>query len=138
MAHGTILCDTPEWTGCEQRAAVAWTCQVEGREVTLCRSCDRLWKDHARRDPRLFARCPNCAKSVPASATEPPKLGMSDLLGTYLSVAIDRAMHRAGILKPSRDAVLKILDTDMSVWEEAEAQKTRIESLSAQVSNAVG
>lgn len=114
-----ILCDTPDWPGCQLVAAFSWVCNVEGREVTLCRNCDKMWKDHARTNSSLGVRCPNCAKSAPPEALPRPE-GYTDLLGEYMRIAVDRAMHRAGVLIDQRQAVIKLLDTDMSIWAEAE------------------
>lgn len=116
-----ILCDTPEWPGCQLVAAISWVCTKEGREVTLCRNCDKMWKDHARGNPALGVCCPNCARTVPPAALPRPE-GYKDLLGNYTRIALEEAMRRCGILKDQREAVLKLLDTDMSIWAGAEAR----------------
>jgi hypothetical protein len=114
-----VLCDTPTWPGCQLIAAHAFVCNVEGREATLCRSCDKMWKEFAKGDPRLSARCPNCSKQLP-EATLPRDEGMHDLLGSYYEHAMTEAMRRAGVLEPTRKAVIKLLDTDLSIWADAE------------------
>lgn len=120
MPHAAaIRCDTQEWPGCELLAAMAWVCTREGRQVRLCRSCDRAWKQHARGNPVLMVCCPNCSKSAP-EVTLPRDEGMHDLLGTYYAHAVNEAMRKAGVLEPIRKTVIKMLDTDMSIWAEAE------------------
>jgi hypothetical protein len=113
------LCDTPEWPGCQIVAAIGWICTREGRDVHMCRVCDKNWKEFAKGSPVLRVQCPNCSKELPEVAAPAPVI-VYDMLGDYMAVAVERAMHHAGILEPVRKDVLKILRTDMSVWAEAE------------------
>lgn len=119
MNRAALRCDTQEWAGCTLLAQVSWVCTREGRQVRLCRSCDSAWKQHARGNPALTVCCPNCSKSLP-EITLPRDEGYKDLLGSYYAHAVNEAMRRAGILEPTRKTVLKILDTDMSIWADAE------------------
>jgi hypothetical protein len=119
MDVAALRCDTQEWPGCKLLAAISWVCVREGRQVRLCHACDKAWKEHARGNPALMVSCPNCSKNLPETAL-PRDEGMHDLLGTYYSVAFDKAMHKAGVLEPIRKTVIQILDTDLSIWTEAE------------------
>lgn len=114
-----MRCDKQDWPGCTLLANMTWVCTVEGRQVRLCNNCDKAWKQHARGKPDLMVRCPNCSRNVPEIML-PQDEGMHDLLGTYYEHAFNEAMRRAGILEPIRKTVIKILDTDLSIWADAE------------------
>lgn len=119
LGAAALRCDTQEWPGCTLLAQVSWVCTREGRQVRLCRHCDNEWKQFARGNPVLTVCCPNCSKSLPDIAL-PRDEGMKDMLGSYYEAAMREAMRRAGILEPIRNTVIKMLDTDLSIWVAAE------------------
>lgn len=128
------LCDTPDEPGCQQNAAVAFICQVEGRQCSLCRSCDAVWKGFARRDSDLWPRCPNCAPSYIARREasrnvdavqitrerEERRITQPDapMLTGPLAEVFDNAMARAGVLVDARHRALaelrRLVDSDDS------------------------
>lgn len=125
-----MRCDTQEWPGCKLLAAVSWVCTREGRQVRLCQSCDTAWRQHARGNSVLSVCCPNCSNSIP-EVMLPADEGYKDLLGRYYAHAVNEAMRKAGVLEPIRKTVIKMLDTDMSLWAEAEKHAPILESAGA-------
>lgn len=126
------LCDTPDEPGCQGNAAVAFICRVEGRQVSLCRNCEAVWKGYARQDSQLSLRCPNCAPSYIARRNASVDMGQvarereerritspeQPMLTGPLAEVIDNAMARSGVLVDARHRVLaelrQLVDSDES------------------------
>lgn len=114
------MCSTQENPWCDKRATTTFICKVEGREVRMCGPCNAAWKDKARHDPYLLARCPNCTKNRQPEALPRPVIVPSDveMLGEYTEAAVRAAMERSGVLIDQRENVIRLLKTDLSVWVE--------------------
>lgn len=122
-AHGWF-CDTrnnEEYPGCEQDAAVAWTCTIEGRQIALCGSCDRAWRSRAANDDKLRHRCPLCAYAgiAVSTGTDPniTTVPLNPVLAGELAEAIDSAMFSEGLLIDVRKRVLRRLAADERMRE---------------------
>lgn len=122
MRANRALCDTPTWEGCTVTADYGFVCNVEGVQRHQCNNCKNRWRERARQDPVLAARCPICSEKLPVRPLPRPQTDYSGLLGSYMAVAFDEAMRRAGILAPVRAQVLQIADTQMDIWAAAEVQ----------------
>jgi len=107
------LCDTRAEPGCQRNAALTFICPVEGREVSLCLNCDRVWKAFARRSPELGRRCPGCAPiyieqhRIEIEVHQVRISGADDeVLTGPLADALSAAMRSEGILIDVRRRVL--------------------------------
>lgn len=114
------LCVSRNVTGCRREAVVHVFCKVEGRDTHYCRSC---WDDWARRcsgDDKLAMHCPRCAAPYMArrvsQATQAAVSVADEPITGPLAEAIDHAMHAAGILKPTRDEVLRRLAANTDAY----------------------
>lgn len=105
-------CDTrnnPDFPGCEEHAAISWTCVVEGREIGLCNSCNRAWRERAMLEPELSPRCPLCSHVIlPVTTPARQPIAGHELTGP-IAEAINDAMYREGILVDVRARVLRRL-----------------------------
>lgn len=113
------LCDTRGRPGCENDAAVAWFCTVEGREVALCGPCNRAWRARAAADPGLAVRCPFCASHVapppPVRVTPTAPTSAMPPMAPDLASALDHAMFCEGMLIDVRQRVLSRLGVQPQV-----------------------
>lgn len=112
-------CDTrdhPEFPGCEQKAALVWFCVVEGREIALCHSCNRAWRERAKADTGFGKRCPLCVHTYVAARDLPvienrAGLPVPPLTGP-IADSVDFAMYQEGLLVDVRQRVLRRMATD--------------------------
>jgi hypothetical protein len=109
----STLCVNLNLTGCKRDATIHVFCKVEGRDTHFCQPCWAEWSRSAAGDEKLALHCPRCAAAYVArraatAAHAAITLADEPITGP-LADAIDHAMHAAGILKPTRDEVLRRL-----------------------------
>ena len=113
-----LICRYPE--GCREKAVSLIFCKAEGTEMRLCGAHYRAWQAEAGGDTGLQLRCPNCAASYKlrreSQAQSPAVVIADEPITGPLAVAIDRAMLAAGVLKPTRDMVLRRLAADPDAY----------------------
>ena len=112
-------CDTRNdelnFPGCEEFAAVAWFCVIEGKEIALCGTCNRTWRARAAVDKNLQNRCPHCASFVGVSGPAPVQSPLVPPLSGPLADAIDKAMFTEGLLVDVRKRVLRRLGANVAI-----------------------
>lgn len=108
-------------TGCAGDAVLIMYCQAEGRAVPMCAPCNRAWRERARGDSGLAARCPLCAPSWLATQSSPAVAAVPAPAGTMLSGPVadllDAAMKAEGLLVDVRQRVLLRLGSEPSLQE---------------------
>lgn len=113
-----LICRIPG--GCRERAGHLIFCKAEGTEMRLCPGHYRAWQAEAGTDEGLRIRCPNCAPGYlsrrESQAHSPQVVIADDPISGPLAVAIDRAMLASGVLKPTRDQVLRRLAADPDAY----------------------
>lgn len=110
--RGPVEYPTP---GCDRTAATSFVCPVEGRDVDLCRFCEKNWRELARGNPDLSQRCPNCAHMSLIDRTPPTARQVVDVaryLNSPLARIVDNAMLKEGLLIDARRRVLLRLVSD--------------------------
>lgn len=109
----TTICVNRNIKGCQRDAVIHVFCKVEGRDTHFCQTCWSEWSREAAGDEKLALHCPRCAAAYvarrAAQAAHAAITVADEPITGPLAEAIDQAMHAAGILKPTRDEVLKRL-----------------------------
>lgn len=116
----TVICVNHNTNGCRNTATIHVFCKVEGRDTHFCQPCWTDWSRYASGDEKLALHCPRCAQAYLArreSQAHSTAVTIADepITGP-LAEAIDSAMHAAGILKPTRDEVLRRLAANTDAY----------------------
>lgn len=118
--ESSSLCVNLNLTGCRREAAVHVFCKVEGRDTHYCQICWSEWARTVAGDEKLALHCPRCAAAYMARrAAQAAHAAISvadEPITGPLAEAIDQAMHAAGILKPTRDEVLRRLAANTDAY----------------------
>lgn len=113
---------------CRTNATLTLFCKVEGTDVYLCVAHHREWSARVQADSGLSHRCPRCAPAYEAKreaqAFQPHITIADDPITGPLADAIDRAMNLEGVLKPTRDRVLRRLGADTDAYVAAVLART--------------
>lgn len=125
----SVLCDTrdrEDFPGCTRTANINWFCTVEGRDVSLCNTCNTAWRERARGDENFRLRCPLCIhvylqsigadSPFPNAATPVHSMYGPPLTGP-IARALDEAMYQEGLLVDVRSKVLRRLGANEAMTE---------------------
>jgi hypothetical protein len=118
--ESSSLCVNLNLTGCRREAVVHVFCKVEGRDTHYCKICWSEWSRSAAGDEKLALHCPRCSSAYvarrAAQAAHAAITVADEPITGPLAEAIDQAMHAAGILKPTRDEVLRRLAANTDAY----------------------
>lgn len=116
----TTICVNQNLNGCSRDATIHVFCKVEGRDTHFCQICWSDWSRGASGDEKLALHCPRCAPAYmarrAATAASAAITVADEPITGPLADAIDGAMHAAGILKPTRDEVLRRLAANTDAY----------------------